>query len=197
MSEIVLNGAVQQLAIPEGLSADEILDRHLAEQIPDDQVVCEVKIDDGEADLPRARWGQFERMVVRTGPPGDLVRKGMEESAAVIEGISDSFLRAAGCLREGDMESFRPVFVSAIDDLLSFLHFLSLSQVYLGSKEAVMNRFQRNLREQVEQLLQAQQHQDMVMLADLLEYEMVPLFQGWNGVRKELVRTLHGGGDDA
>jgi hypothetical protein len=190
MSVLLLNGKVQSLSIPDGIPAIEVIERHLEGRIPSDQVVCDARVDDGEVELPHARWGQFERLVVRTGPPGDLVRQGLLESTEVVGDIATRMVTAAGHLREGNLESFRPMFVTAIDDLLSFLRFLTLSQVYMGGKEAVMEQFQNHLKEQVDQLLKSQQQGDMVLLADLIEYEMVPVFEGWEGVQAALIKTI-------
>ena len=124
--------------------------------------------------------------------PCELVRQGLMESGPAMQDISGRMAAAVEKLRGGDAGTFGQMFVAAIDDLLSFLRFLSLTHVYLGGKQTVMEQFQSNLKEQIEQICAAQQGKDPVLLADLIEYELVPIFAGWDGVKTALLKTVEG-----
>jgi hypothetical protein len=190
MSEVLLNGKVEALSIPKGIPVNEIIDNHLSDLIPQNQIVCDVQIDNRAMYSNSACWGEFQRLEVKTAHPFYLVKEGLDESCSVMQEISDNMKECADLLREGNATFFRPKFTSSIDSLLEFLRFLGLTQSFIGIKESVMEQFQQNLKLQVEQLLLAQQKGDTVLLADLLEFEMIPLFEGWPGIRNILLDSL-------
>ena len=190
MSVLVMNGEVQSVSVPEGIPVDQILNGYLEELIPKNQVICDVLVDYENADLTTRRWGDFERLEIHTDHPLALVKKGLSESGILLTEISAHTLKLAEHLRMRQDAEFRTLFVATIDDLLSFLKFLGLVQTFLGRKKAVIEQFQQNLKEQVDHLFRAQQQKDTVLLADLLEYEMVPLFEGWQGVRSALLKHI-------
>lgn len=190
MSILEFNGKEIPISLPVGTPVMEIIERHLDEHIPPDQVVSSVCIDGDNQGRPEATWGDIEKLSIVTAPPADLVLNGLESSKEVTRDIARRLRLAAEQLRRGEMENFRQLFVKTIDDLLSFLQFLSMSHIFLGNKKSAMEKFQDNLKEQVSRILDAQQRIDTVLLADLLEYELSPIFDGWESVRTSLIKTI-------
>jgi hypothetical protein len=193
MSVLTLNGTVRQVSLPEGTPVREIVERHLDAWIPTGEVVCEVAADGLLGDLEQIRWGQMQELAVRTSRPTDLVIQGLQASGDLVRSVSQRLQACATDLRTGQEAAFRTRFVAAIDDLLSFVRFLAMAQAFIGNKQAVVQQFQGHLQAQVDQLLKTQQAGDLVLLADLLEYELAPIFDGWDGVRTALLAAAERG----
>lgn len=190
MSGLWLNGQQVAVAVEPGTPLKEFVEQQLDEMLPEDQVVCGVKIDGGEGDLEAVRWGEFERLELTTGTTSDLARQGLEQSQLLVNGIIEQVGRCAAALRQGEKQRFQQMFVAVIDDLLAFLRFLALVQACVGKRQEVLERFGQRLQERVDELLKVQQQGDSVLMADMLEYEMVPLFAGWEGLRQVLAQAL-------
>jgi hypothetical protein len=190
MSVLELNGEIQRMELPTGILISDIVARHLAEHIPDGQVISEVHVDGRVVEIDRTCWGEFEKLSISTCDPESMVVRGLQASGERMEKICSNLRHATEHLRLGNESHFRPLFVSAIDELLTFLQFLALSRSYLGDKGSALDQFQIQIKEQVEQMFQAQKRRDLVLLADLIEYELTPLFEGWQGVRNALLKSL-------
>lgn len=197
MSVLELNGEIQRLELPTGILVSDIMADHLAPRIPNGQVISEVQVDGRVVEIDRTSWGEFEKLSIKTADPTALVINGLQTSGAQMEKICSSLRHATEHLRLGNESHFRPLFIAAIDELLTFLQFLSLSRCCLGDKGSAIDQFQVQIKDQVEQMFQAQQRRDLVLLADLIEYELTPLFEGWQGVRNALLKSLSGENSNA
>ncbi len=127
---------------------------------------------------------------VPTAHPHQLVVEGLVESGEVMRGISSDMEQAVQALRLGQRASFGPLFVSAIDQLLSFLRFLGLAMAHLGERGAQLAAYQDGLNECIGQVFSAQKLGDAVLMADLIEFELLPLFEDWKSVRHDLISEL-------
>jgi len=195
MSGLWLNGEEVTLDVEPGTPVRQLVEQQVSELLPADEIVCEIKVDGRSCDIERARWGEFARLDLTTGAPRVLLRQGLEQSDELVAQICQRFHSCAGNLRQGRQDEFRRQFVTVIDELLDFLRFLALTQAFLGRRQEVMQQFEKRLQERVDELMQVQQSGDTVLMADLLEYEMVPLFSGWPGVSRVLLDGLEGDGD--
>jgi hypothetical protein len=187
MSELWVNGTSVPADWPRGTSVGEIVRQGLEGKLPRAEIVCQVLVDeDPTADLEERRWGELDRLELRTAPPEILVRRGLEASEQVLAELSDGLQGAVRELRAGDRVGFQTRFVPAVDALLSFISFLARATALSGEHQPVVERFQRQIQLLLEQMLTALERQDHVLMADLTEYELVPLFEGWSAVRAAL-----------
>ncbi|RME29387.1 MAG: hypothetical protein D6806_01480 [Deltaproteobacteria bacterium] len=196
MSGLWINGERVEIEVEPGTTLRSLVEERLDDLLDQGEIVCAVTVDGKECDMEKVRWGEFERLDLVTGRPVDLVRRGLEQSQQVTDGIVGRLGECAALLRSGQQGSFAQQFVVAIDEILSFLRFLGLVQAYVGQRRPAMEQFANRLQERVDELLQVQRKGDTVLMADLLEYEMVPLFEGWAGVRKALYDALEEAGDE-
>ncbi len=149
-------------------------------------------LEQAAAETEERRFGSPGRLELRTDHSLALVKQRLGESGALLAEISEHTRKLAEHLRLGQSAEFSHLFVTTVDDLLSFLKLLEVVQAFLGHspKKSIVEQFQHNLKEQVNHLFRAQQQQDPTLLADLLEFEMAPLFEGWPGVRAVLLKHV-------
>jgi hypothetical protein len=126
----------------------------------------------------------------RACDPTAMLVRGLVASGAQMDRICSSLRHSTEHLQVGNESHFRPLFKAAIDELGMFLNFLTFGRSYAGEKAKVFDRFQTEITEEVEQMLQAYQRRDLLLLSDLIEYEVTPLFEGWEGVRNALLKSL-------
>jgi hypothetical protein len=170
MSVFGQNGEIPTTELPVGILGSDTMERHVAEHLPDE-------------DDPAVA---FDHRCYST----DIVVHGLVASAAQMDRICASLRHSTEHLREGNESHFRPLFVSALDELAMFLQFLVIGRSYVGGKGNALNQFHAQIKEQVEQMIQAYQRRDFALLTDLIEYEVTPLFEGWQGVRNALLKSL-------
>jgi hypothetical protein len=119
-----------------------------------------------------------------------MVARGLTDSGTQMDRISSTLRHATEHLRLGNEPHFRPLFVAAINELVTFLQFLDLSRSYVGDTGSALGPFHQQIKEQIEQLFQAYQRRDLVLLTDMIEYELTPLFEGWQGMLNALLKSL-------
>ncbi len=178
MSVSVLNGEILKMEAPACILTDDILERHVADHIPNGQAISDVHVDSP---------------VLAMDYPCDstnMLVRGLLASAAQMDRICSTLRHSTEHLRVGNESHFRPLFSSAIDELAMFLKFLAFGRSQVGDKGNVLDHFYAQIKEQVEQMFQAYQRRDLVLLADMIEFELTPLFEGWQGVRNALLKSL-------
>ena len=178
MSVLALNNEIPKMELPAGILVSDTMERPMADHIPDGHGISDVHVDGPVVAIDQRFY------------PTDMVVHGLVASAAQMDRICASLRHSTEHLRVGNESHFRPLFVSAIDELATFLQFLALGRSYLGDKGNALDHFHVQITEQVEQMVQAYQRRDLVLLTDLIEYELTPLFEGWQGVRNALLKSL-------
>jgi hypothetical protein len=178
MSVLVLNGEIQKIELPAGILISDILERHVTDHIPDGHGISDVHVDGPVVTIDHPC------------DPANMVVHGLQASAAQMDRICSSLRHSTEHLRVGNESHFQPLFVSAIDELAMFLQFLAIGRSCLGDKGNALDHYHGQIKEQVEQMFQAYQRRDLVLLADMIEYELTPLLDGWQGVRNALLKSL-------
>jgi hypothetical protein len=182
MSILFVNGKQRPTSFDDGLLVSEIIEQHIEPKLPDGQVVYMVGVDDRVEEIDALQWGQFDRLEVQIAHPYQLVIDGLESSIEVVRGMDEHVRQAVNCLRLGQVDAFGPLFVNVIDSLLSFLRFLHLAMAHLEQHGSGLAGFEGELKDAIDQIFAAQKDEDMVLVADLLEYELSPLFEQWESV---------------
>ena len=190
MSVLLMNGEVQSTTFESGLPVNEIVQQYIEPLIPDGQIVCMVNVDDQIEDVEALRWGEFDRLEIQTAHPFALVLEGLESANELINSITESLEGAASQLRLGEQAAFSQLFINAVDNLLSVMRFFSLTRAHLQERAEPLGIYESKLKDQLDALFQAQQLEDSVLMADIMEYELIPIFKEWDEVRSVLVNDL-------
>ena len=111
----------------------------------------------------------------------DLLATNLGNAKEYLEKLIPGFQKAADLFRMGNEQEAHKFYLQFLDgiDWVS-----QVSQTIVSSRENELEG--QDLKERQEkltgfmaQMLEANQNQDWVLLADLLEYEMIPFYEGW------------------
>ena len=111
----------------------------------------------------------------------DLLANNLTNAKAYLEKLIPGFQKAADLFRMGNEQEANQYYLQVLDGIDWF------SQVVLTIVNAQENKFeeksleerQKELTGLMAQMLEANENQDWVLLADLLEYEMTPFYKDW------------------
>jgi hypothetical protein len=138
---------------------------------------------------------QIQEIEVDTGDPKVLARSSLYSVADFLEKLLNDLQDTAELLRLGYGERANQRFLRCIDGLQVFMHSLESCRRLLGISFELLfvpagqegdaitvaeNR--RRLFEVLDSMIEAQTNQDWVLLADLLEFELVPVLEDWRQI---------------
>ncbi len=190
MSVITVNGNSIAVDAEAGTPIGDVLEKCAEQIIPDGQVIRTIAVDGVEKDIEKLLWGEFKELSLRTSHPYYLVIDGLQSSEVVSAGVVEELGRSAEQLRLGQQESFGALFVKAVDNMLSMLRFMGLAIAHLDGRGKVLKEYQSRLENIIGQVFEAQKSQDWVLMADQIEFELVPMFQHWPDVSKDVCADL-------
>lgn len=144
------------------------------------------------AELP---LDQIRELDVETGDPAVLARSTLYSVADFLESLLKELASTAELFRTGNFERSNQSFVRCLDGLQVFMHSLESCRRLLGlsfelmfvpttqgGSEISIAENRRRLFEVLDAMIEAQTNQDWILLADLLEYELLPVLQDWRQV---------------
>lgn len=171
-----------------------LLEALYAKAEADGRVLCRVEVDGRELDMsaekdlagtPLSGLGEVR---ATTGTAAELYRSGIEGALSLADAMASDIGRAAGSFRQGDFQRGLSMYVACVSSMETFFQ---LSGALLGGFQS--GRFAMPEGSEppapptgdtagiLARLLDAQRREDWTLMADLLEYEVVPDLEGWKG----------------
>lgn len=145
--------------------------------------------------LKKMPIAEIQEIEIQTGNPKILARSSLYSVADFLEKLLNELQHTAEYFRLGDTEKSNRSFVRCLDGLQVFTHSLEQCRRLLGisfeliyipsSSDAYAITVAENRRKMFEVLdgmIEAQTNQDWVLLADLLEYELIPILEDWRQI---------------
>jgi hypothetical protein len=191
LKEVVLNG--------NGVRTFGDLIVHLTRDVVQhDEVIYRIVVDgedipeDRERHMGAAILDDFELIEIYTRKAVDIAIEGMKSACELVPSIHNDMLDAATSVRSGTFDRG----YGLISDLAPYLGWYielitAIERVFVKSGNEFITRLNgmsgihsfeniEAVREQVVALAQAQEHGDHAAVADILEYELAPLFETWS-----------------
>jgi hypothetical protein len=111
----------------------------------------------------------------------DLVANNLDNAKEYLEKLIPGFQKAADLFRMGNEQEAHKFYLQILDGIDWFSQ---VAQTIVNSRENELEGQdlkdrQGKLTDFMTQMLEANENQDWVLLADLLEYEMIPLYEDW------------------
>ena len=138
--------------------------------------------------------GSFSSIEVDTVPTGALLRQGLSEAAGALETLCAAACRIGVDFRGHDVKAANKELVSLAQSLGTLVTLIGVVGQALDidfSEFTVSDSSAKDLFEetgsQIGSLVQAQQDQDWITVADTLEYDVSPTLGRW----RELLNALH------
>ena len=111
----------------------------------------------------------------------DLMANNLSNAKEYLEKLIPGFQKAADLFRMGNEQEAHKFYLQILDGI-DWISQVVQTVVNSRNKELVgqdLKDRQERLTGLMTQMLEANQNQDWVLLADLLEYEMIPFYENW------------------
>ncbi len=138
---------------------------------------------------------KIEEIEIQTGDPKELARSSLYSVADFLEQLLKELQNTAELFRLNNEERSNQSFMRCIDGLQVFMHSLESCRRLLGlsfelifvptsqgGNQITVAENRRRLFEVLDGMIEAQTNHDWVLMADLLEYELVPILEDWRQI---------------
>jgi len=194
--KVSINRVAQEESDFEGETVSAILDS-MVQQTPgsyirriwlDDQ---EFPSDDREA--LQKKPSDIDSLEVELANLKDLVATNLANALDYLKKLIPGFEQAADLFRAGNEQESNKYYLQILDGIDWFSQVISVimspdkgeTELPDTDDESLEVR-QKKLTDLMSQMLEANENQDWVLLADILEYEMVPFYKDWEKILSKL-----------
>lgn len=198
--KILINGSEESLPL-DGETLEDILNNILTKKFSKGSFLSKLKINENEIpvdskenqDIPLS---DIEQLEVEISSLQDIVDKNLSNATQYLEKLIPGIEQAAQLFRAGSEQEANQYFVNVVDgiDWFSEVVTIVIRVLRLDPESAIFNgesfrdRQEKHL-EMSRQLLEANQNKDWVLLADLLEYEILPFYREWNDLLPQIPKA--------
>ncbi|MDL2271782.1 hypothetical protein LJC23_01975 [Desulfovibrio sp. OttesenSCG-928-I05] len=189
---IVIDGRQSTMDLGNFANLEEVLVKVMEDEIEPGHIVTDVIVND-EAfseiyphqaeDIERDELRSVEvRSVSMEEMAGDIV----EEMVKVIGIMQNGSKNVAGMFRQGDTSEALEVLQDLLDVARRFLGTIGMLSERFQDGDTALVRHGEELSDLVEEMVDVMDNQDWLLLADLLEYELIPSLETWHTVLADL-----------
>lgn len=190
--KISINGAETQDPSFQGETLGEVLNAILKSR--QDSYIRRIWLDGQEVssttqDTLRTSATSVGLLTLELAHLKDLLANNLVNAKEYLEKLIPGFQQAADLFRMGNEQEANKYYLQILDGIDWFSQVV-LTIVNAQENEAEGPSFegrQKKLTDLMAQMLEANQNQDWVLMADLLEYEMIPFYEEW----KELLSRIN------
>ena len=114
----------------------------------------------------------------------DLLANNLTNAKDYLVRLIPGFQKAADLFRMGNEQEANQYYLQVLDGIewFSQVVIIIVSTQKNKSEEKSLEERQKKLTDLMSQMLEANQNQDWVLMADLMEYEMIPFYKDWEEV---------------
>ena len=119
----------------------------------------------------------------------DLVATNLSNALDYLEKLIPGFDQAADLFRMGNEQEANKFYIQILDGMDWFSEVINIvmdSEFEGSAPEDTLRLRQAKLTDLMSQMLEANKNQDWVLLADILEYEMIPFYKEWQTILTKL-----------
>ena len=119
----------------------------------------------------------------------DLVATNLSNALDYLEKLIPGFDQAADLFRTGNEQEANKYYIQILDGMDWFSEVVNVVMSSEGEGQEPENSLQirqAKLTDLMSQMLDANKNQDWVLLADILEYEMIPFYKEWQTILSKL-----------
>ena len=119
----------------------------------------------------------------------DLVATNLSNALDYLEKLIPGFDKAADLFRMGNEQEANKYYIQILDGMDWFSEVVNVVMSSEGEGQEPENSLQirqAKLTDLMSQMLEANKNQDWVLLADILEYEMIPFYKEWQAILSKL-----------
>jgi hypothetical protein len=189
--KISINGAEKEESSFQGETLKEVLDEIVKSH--KDTYIRRVWLEGQEVsssaqDILMTSIASIELLELELANLKDLVANNLGNAKEYLEKLIPGFQKAADLFRLGDEQEAHKFYLQTLDGIDWFsqvVQTIVVSREIDLEGEKLKDR-QEKLTGLITQMLEANQNQDWVLLADLLEYEMIPFYENWQDALSQM-----------
>tara|TARA_R110000868_G_scaffold55424_6_gene172333 strand:- start:7322 stop:7972 length:651 start_codon:yes stop_codon:yes gene_type:complete len=189
---ITINKKLSEKAVNNNATVSDVVNEILSEEIHADQIISQISVNgepldvDQEDDIMPSRVGQFESIDFRLQSNIDLAFEALNSCNAYIDNIVSQISDLTVAYQECRVEDSNQLFAEVIEITDLFIQLVSRIQKTLRShlqekwqKPHCVGQLEIHLLSILKAIVPAKEKNDLIMLCDLLEYELVDNLKQW------------------
>ncbi len=190
--KIYLNGKVNEIKISSISTLSDVIVQ-IEKEIADSQIITELKLNEK---ILGSDWYNNAKNIflldeddlyITTQSSNFIATQALSSSKKSFETITDDFQKVADMFRFDNEIKANSYFAQCIENFQWFLKIISDSLSLLGKNLSEILLEDKNLEEKItelssklEEMIECQQDKDWILLADMIEYELLPLLKSLN-----------------
>ena len=190
--KLLVNGK-EETVFHKGETLGDLLLHIEKEGVPQGNVVRSIKIDEEESspDSPEAQktpLSEIATLEIEISTLSDIINKNIENVDAYLIRLIPGIEKSVELFRTGNEQEANKFFINIVDGIDWFSQVLDMVLAAKGISpdtvfdgKSIQDR-RASLMDLTQQMVDANKNQDWVLLADLLEYEILPYYQEWSSL---------------
>jgi len=185
----------EKIEVPPESSLGEIIDRICSQRVSEDRVITHIRVngqeflEDENGLYPDVPGNEIDSLELQTGLSEEMANQGLSDARDYLERLNPGIEKTAELFRLGEDSKALNQYGRCMDGINWFIQILEGTRQVMGldyqrilfNKVSVQS-YVENLEENIREMLNAQCDEDWVMLSDLLEYELLPIMEGWKEI---------------
>lgn len=193
--EISLDRKNVELEGPQGSNLEEILIRVMSEHVQQGKVITSVKLngtgysEENSHDAAGVPLKDIKTLEIDTMSAEEMARHFFRNGGKYLDLLIKGAEKISELFRIADETEANEHYSEYLENLRLFIQMVAESKEALHLnlsaipfQNATVEDEVQKLSNMMDQMLKVQENEDWVMLADLLEYELIPLLKGWDQV---------------
>jgi hypothetical protein len=193
--EISLDRKNVELEGTQGNNLEDILKKIVSEHVQPGKVITRVKIngsgysEENPHDAAHVPLKDIETLEIDTMSAEEIARHFFTNGGKYLDLLIKGAEKISELFRIADETEANEHYVEYLENLRLFLQMIAQCTDVLNLDLSVMPFQEATVKDEVQklsgvmdQMLKVQEDEDWVMLADLLEYELIPSLKEWNGI---------------
>ena len=185
--KISINGAEKQDPSFQGETLEEVMNAIVKSR--QDSYIRRIWLDGQEVssdsqDTLKTLTTSVELLELELAELQDLLANNLTNAKDYLVKLIPGFQKAADLFRMGNEQEANQYYLQVLDGIewFSQVVIIIVSTQKNKSEEKSLEERQKKLTDLMSQMLEANQNQDWVLMADLMEYEMIPFYKDWKEV---------------
>lgn len=195
--KIFING-VEETQTYTGVTVAEVLDHVIQNKVFGGTFISALKLDNKAVDIDASDTRQtavasINSLEIEISSLSSLISKNISNAEDYLKKLIPGIQKASELFHSGNEQEASKFFLSIVDGIEWFSQVIDAVLNVIGensaslcfNKKSILDRKQQ-LLELITQLVNANKNKDWVLLADLLEYEILPYYKEWELILPEL-----------
>lgn len=195
--KIFING-VEETQTYSGTTVAEVLDKVIQDKVFGGTFISALKLDNKIVDIDSDKTRQtpivdVNSLEIEVSSLGSLVIKNIANAEDYLKKLIPGIQQASELFHSGNEQEANKFFLNIVDGIEWFSQVIDAVLNVIGensaslrfNKKSILDRKQL-LLDLITQMLNANKNKDWVLLADLLEYEILPYYKEWELILPEL-----------